>query len=93
MGIIHEPKYGPIEIPKETQPEEPGFLLRGQDVLAPLMVDMYARLCYAAAQGAAKARDLETLDRMNAVGNQALDVAEAMRVWQDADATIIRLPS
>lgn len=92
MGTIHEPKYGPIEIPRSTQPGEPGFLLRGQDTLAPIMVDIYARLAFAAAEGAAAAGDPERVGRLHEIANRALAVAEAIREWQETEPNVVRLP-
>lgn len=79
MGTLHDAKYGPIEIPRETQDGEPCFVLRGQDVLAPMAIDIYARLVHAAALGASGDQAVALLMH----GTTVLTAAETMRAWQE----------
>lgn len=90
MGIIREAKYGEIEIDRDTQPDEPGFLLRGQDRLAPELIDIYARLVRAAAHGAEAAADSGGAVRLHDLAAQAVTQANAMRLWQTSHP--VRLP-
>lgn len=89
MGIVHEAKYGPIEIPKETQENEPCFLIRGQDALAPLALESYARLLMAHAAASA---DIAEIGRFLAMARTVRTQAESMRDWQAAESHEVRLP-
>lgn len=63
-------KHGIITLEKkDSSDEEPMFVLRGQDILAPYLVDLYADLYESATN------DSET-------ANKIRDHAQEMRNWQ-----------
>lgn len=85
-------KYGRITSElKDLPAEEPVFLLRGQDILAPIAIELYANLLRAAAVGAASvARSAgvggktvnDRIALLRDMAEQAGNVAATMIAWQ-----------
>jgi len=77
---VTESKYGEIVASrKELPPDEPLFLLRGQDLIAPSAIDSYASHVRAVVTGVT---DASRAQRLTAVADECESVAAAMRVWQ-----------
>lgn len=73
-------KYGKITSSfKQFPEEEPIFLLRSQDILAPAAVENYAQLLRAAAQGA---EDVSVHRRLLDAARECSDFAAQMIAWQ-----------
>jgi hypothetical protein len=84
-------KYGDLRDGAPLAPDEPYFVLRGQDVLAPHAVQVYAALLRAAAAGAQELDDRDhgvpVMERQlcHDLREQAEDaerIAAQMVVWQ-----------
>jgi hypothetical protein len=74
--VAAQSKYGAISSElKEIPGDEPVFLLRGQDLLAPRAIRAYADQLY---REAVRRAD----DRLAGVADQCEELAEAMLNWQ-----------
>jgi hypothetical protein len=83
-------KYGRIVAEyKEFGEDEPVFLLRAQDLLAPNAVEAYANLVRASSVYKTDARDAETLREL---ADECENVAAGMRVWQSNNPDSVKLP-
>jgi hypothetical protein len=79
-------KYGRITAEFKAIPEEePVFLLRGKDVLAPATIEMYANMLRAAAQG-----NFVAGARLRQQAEEVSNIAAAMIAWQSEHGS--RLP-
>lgn len=88
---MNNSKYGKIVAERgRFHDDEPVFLLRAQDVLAPIAVELYAGLVRGAASGVAM-MDQVHADALYTVAEECENVAAAMRVWQDT-ADNVKLP-
>jgi hypothetical protein len=83
-------KYGQIVAErKEFHEDEPLFLLRAQDQLAPGAIEAYAGLVRAMALGKTDARASGVLHEL---ADQCDNVAAGMRVWQADNPDKVKLP-
>lgn len=85
-----ETKYGQIVAEFKDIPEdEPLFLLRGQDALAPQAIEAYASLVRATASGKT---DATAAQKLHDVADECQNVAAAMQVWQAGNPDRVKLP-
>lgn len=79
-------------------PDEPWFTLRGQDILAPIVVSMYANVVRAAASGlrhgdgAFTSADRAVFERLMAHALDADGAAADMVVFQSEHPDLVKLP-
>lgn len=83
-------KYGKLVAERgRFHDDEPVFVLRAKDLLAPHAVEVYAALARAASVGIEPKWD--TRDLLE-IADQADNVAAAMRVWQGINHHLVKLP-
>lgn len=90
-------KYGKlIAERKNFHEDEPVFVLRGKDLLAPAAVEMYANLLRAAAAGVYRGADYGAVaaegDQMLSMAQDVSNTAASMIVWQAENPGRVRLP-
>lgn len=73
MSTKNDP--GPFDCYAKARPDEPMFILLGRDPLSPILVDIWARLRFIMG----KRRDKSV---------EALNVADAMRVWKERNPDV-----
>lgn len=83
-------KYSEVKLEGiELKPDEPWFLLRGQDKLTPYAMEAYADLL------AEEAPDMDTAEGVDRLLEMAADIrshAQAVRDWQKANPQYVKLP-
>lgn len=85
-------KYGRITSElREFPSEEPYFLIRGKDVLAPAAVESYANLLRAAAAGAVEAPSGHQ-DELISMAQDVSNLAAEIIAWQAANPDRVQLP-
>lgn len=91
-------KYGKlIAERKDFHEDEPVFVLRGKDLLAPAAVEMYANLLRAAAAGVYGGADGVSVgdewgDQLRSMAQDVSNTAASMIVWQAENPGRVRLP-
>jgi hypothetical protein len=99
-------KYGKVETELKKIPEgEPVFLLRGQDVLAPVAIEMYANLLRAAAAGFDRGEEEDwgallpdgrvdgtNENHLRDMAAQVSSFAAGMIAWQASNPDRVKLP-
>lgn len=91
-------KYGNLISEKKHFPEdEPIFVLRGKDILAPAAVEAYANLLRAASSGVYGGADGEQSGdewaaELNGMAQQVSNVAAEMIAWQASHPARVKLP-
>lgn len=83
-------KYGRLVAERKDIPDdEPLFLLRGQDALAPGAVENYAEMVRATLR---TVMDGNTAQRVQDFADDCNNVAAAMRMWQAAHPDRVKFP-